>query len=187
MTGCPATISSSTTVIASSASGLSIRSSPGRGGRLRLVPIQGEEGERLLHAMDREARLDSWHLTTPTRRMLSAGAPPSRSRGRSPAAGLGLRLPLSGDHRSHLPLGCGSPGSLGAAADRHRLRAEAAMAAVIAPLQPRHGQPRRPRNSTPGGERRGGRHRWPSAHRRPAAVSDVSTLVEMLRRIPHGC
>jgi predicted DCC family thiol-disulfide oxidoreductase YuxK len=45
-----------------------------RGGRLRPVPIQGEEGERLLAAVDRETRLDSWHLVTPARQVLSAGA-----------------------------------------------------------------------------------------------------------------
>jgi predicted DCC family thiol-disulfide oxidoreductase YuxK len=45
-----------------------------RSGRLRAVPIQSEEGERLLAGVDREARLDSWHLISSDGTLFSAGA-----------------------------------------------------------------------------------------------------------------
>jgi hypothetical protein len=183
-------MSSSTTVIGSSASGLSTRSSPGTAAA-DSVRCRSRARRRSAYSPPWTARrgLDSWHLATLARRVLSAGAaaePFARLLpGGRPLAFVFRSFPGITDRL--LPLGCGSPGSLGAAAaDRRRLRAEAAMVAVIAPIQPRHGQPRRPRNSTSGGERRGS-HRWPSAHRRRAAVSHVSTLAEMLRRIPHGC
>src|SRR5665811_752730 len=68
-------MSSSTTAIAGSASGLSTRSSPGTAAadsaRCR---SRARRGERLLAAVDRETRLDSWHLVTPARQVLSAGA-----------------------------------------------------------------------------------------------------------------
>jgi predicted DCC family thiol-disulfide oxidoreductase YuxK len=41
---------------------------------VRATTIQGEEGERLLTGMPPERRLDSWHLVTPSGRVLSAGA-----------------------------------------------------------------------------------------------------------------
>src|SRR5262249_51793418 len=49
-----------------------------RAKRLRPVPIQSEEGARLLAPMTREARLDSWHLVGADGRGFSAGgaAPP---------------------------------------------------------------------------------------------------------------
>jgi predicted DCC family thiol-disulfide oxidoreductase YuxK len=45
-----------------------------RSRRLRAVPIQSEEGDRLLAAVDPARRLDSWHLVTPDGRLFSAGA-----------------------------------------------------------------------------------------------------------------
>jgi predicted DCC family thiol-disulfide oxidoreductase YuxK len=45
-----------------------------RCGRVRATTIQGEEGQRLLAGLTPEKRLDSWHLVTPARRVLSAGA-----------------------------------------------------------------------------------------------------------------
>ncbi|HEX6263909.1 MAG TPA: DUF393 domain-containing protein [Actinomycetota bacterium] len=45
-----------------------------RARRLRAVPIQGEEGDRLLADLSEEARLASWHLVTPDGRRYSGGA-----------------------------------------------------------------------------------------------------------------
>jgi predicted DCC family thiol-disulfide oxidoreductase YuxK len=45
-----------------------------RAQRLRPVPIQSEEGSRVLAAIARDARLDSWHLVAPDGRVFSAGA-----------------------------------------------------------------------------------------------------------------
>ena len=45
-----------------------------RSKRVRAVSIQSEEGERLLAAMDPEARLDSWHLVSGDGELFSAGA-----------------------------------------------------------------------------------------------------------------
>lgn len=45
-----------------------------RAKRLRPVPIQSEEGSRLLAPMVRDARLDSWHLVRADGRVFSAGA-----------------------------------------------------------------------------------------------------------------
>jgi predicted DCC family thiol-disulfide oxidoreductase YuxK len=45
-----------------------------RHGRLRPLPIQSPEGDRLLAGMDPEERLDSWHLVDPDGEVLSAGA-----------------------------------------------------------------------------------------------------------------
>jgi predicted DCC family thiol-disulfide oxidoreductase YuxK len=45
-----------------------------RSKRLRAVPIQSEEGERLLARVDPEARLDSWHLVSSDGGLFSAGA-----------------------------------------------------------------------------------------------------------------
>ena len=45
-----------------------------RGGRLRAVPIQSEEGDRLLADLSEEERLASWHLVTPDGRRYSGGA-----------------------------------------------------------------------------------------------------------------
>ncbi len=45
-----------------------------RAKRLRPVPIQSEEGERLLATVDPAARLDSWHLVDEEGRRYSAGA-----------------------------------------------------------------------------------------------------------------
>ena len=45
-----------------------------RHGRLRPVPIQSEEAERLLAEMPRERWLESWHLVQPTGEVRSAGA-----------------------------------------------------------------------------------------------------------------
>jgi predicted DCC family thiol-disulfide oxidoreductase YuxK len=45
-----------------------------RSERLRAVPIQSEEGERLLARVDPEARLDSWHLVDSDGELFSAGA-----------------------------------------------------------------------------------------------------------------
>jgi predicted DCC family thiol-disulfide oxidoreductase YuxK len=45
-----------------------------RAKRLRAVPIQSEEGERLLARVDPDARLDSWHLVTSEGQLFSAGA-----------------------------------------------------------------------------------------------------------------
>ena len=45
-----------------------------RRGALRAVPIQSEEGDRLLDGMDDRRRLDSWHLASRGGRVDSAGA-----------------------------------------------------------------------------------------------------------------
>ena len=45
-----------------------------RSERLRPVPIQSEEGSRVLAAIARDARLESWHLVTRDGRVFSAGA-----------------------------------------------------------------------------------------------------------------
>jgi predicted DCC family thiol-disulfide oxidoreductase YuxK len=45
-----------------------------RGGRLAPVPIQSEEGDRLLASVDPRARLASWHLVTEDGRLFSGGA-----------------------------------------------------------------------------------------------------------------
>jgi predicted DCC family thiol-disulfide oxidoreductase YuxK len=45
-----------------------------RDGRLRPVPIQSEEGDRLLADLREEERLASWHLVTPDGRRHSGGA-----------------------------------------------------------------------------------------------------------------
>jgi predicted DCC family thiol-disulfide oxidoreductase YuxK len=45
-----------------------------RGGRLRAVPIQSEEGARLLADLSAQERLASWHLVTPDVRRSSGGA-----------------------------------------------------------------------------------------------------------------
>jgi predicted DCC family thiol-disulfide oxidoreductase YuxK len=45
-----------------------------RRGRLRVAPIQGEEGALLLADLDPAARLASWHLITPEGRRYSGGA-----------------------------------------------------------------------------------------------------------------
>lgn len=45
-----------------------------RRGRLRPVPIQSEEGAALLASIPEKERLDSWHLVTPDKEVLSAGA-----------------------------------------------------------------------------------------------------------------
>jgi predicted DCC family thiol-disulfide oxidoreductase YuxK len=45
-----------------------------RSKRLRSVPIQSEEGQRLLAGVDPEARLDSWHLVSSDGELYSAGA-----------------------------------------------------------------------------------------------------------------
>jgi len=42
--------------------------------RLRAVPIQSEEGARLLAGVDPEVRLDSWHLVSGDGKLFSAGA-----------------------------------------------------------------------------------------------------------------
>jgi predicted DCC family thiol-disulfide oxidoreductase YuxK len=44
-----------------------------RSKRLRALPIQSEEGERLLEAVDPEVRLDSWHLVSDGK-LFSGGA-----------------------------------------------------------------------------------------------------------------
>jgi predicted DCC family thiol-disulfide oxidoreductase YuxK len=44
-----------------------------RRARLRPVPIQSEEGDRLLADLSEEGRLRSWHLVTPTGRRFSGG------------------------------------------------------------------------------------------------------------------
>jgi predicted DCC family thiol-disulfide oxidoreductase YuxK len=45
-----------------------------RAKRLRALPIQSEEGERLLAGLDRAERLDSWHLVDPDGKVFSGGA-----------------------------------------------------------------------------------------------------------------
>ncbi len=42
--------------------------------RLRPVPLQSSEADRLLPGMDHEARMRSWHIVTPEGRVRSAGA-----------------------------------------------------------------------------------------------------------------
>jgi len=45
-----------------------------RSQKLRPMPIQSEEGQRLLAGVPAEMRLDSWHLVDPTGEVRSAGA-----------------------------------------------------------------------------------------------------------------
>ncbi|HLB17686.1 MAG TPA: DCC1-like thiol-disulfide oxidoreductase family protein [Gaiellaceae bacterium] len=45
-----------------------------RSRRLRAVPIQSEEGERLLAGVDPSLRLDSWHFVSSDGTLFSAGA-----------------------------------------------------------------------------------------------------------------
>jgi predicted DCC family thiol-disulfide oxidoreductase YuxK len=45
-----------------------------RRGRLRAVPIQGEEGDRVLADLSERDRLASWHLVAPGGRRYSGGA-----------------------------------------------------------------------------------------------------------------
>jgi predicted DCC family thiol-disulfide oxidoreductase YuxK len=45
-----------------------------RRGRLRVTPIQGEEGGRILADLSEQERLTSWHLVTPDGRRYSGGA-----------------------------------------------------------------------------------------------------------------
>jgi predicted DCC family thiol-disulfide oxidoreductase YuxK len=45
-----------------------------RGGRIRPVPIESDEGDRLLAALDPEERGRSWHLVDASGRLHSAGA-----------------------------------------------------------------------------------------------------------------
>ena len=45
-----------------------------RSHKLRPVPIQSEEGQRLLASVPEEKRLDSWHLVDPSGEVRSAGA-----------------------------------------------------------------------------------------------------------------
>ena len=45
-----------------------------REGRIRPVPLQSEEADRLLPGMEQEQRMASWHLVTEDGRVSSAGA-----------------------------------------------------------------------------------------------------------------
>ncbi len=45
-----------------------------RSHKLRPLPIQSEEGQRLLAAVPEERRLDSWHLAAPSGEVRSAGS-----------------------------------------------------------------------------------------------------------------
>ena len=45
-----------------------------RRGHLRAIPIQGQEGDRLLADLNEHDRLASWHLVTPDGRRYSGGA-----------------------------------------------------------------------------------------------------------------
>jgi predicted DCC family thiol-disulfide oxidoreductase YuxK len=45
-----------------------------RGHKLRPVPIQSEEGQRLLASVPEEMRLDSWHIVGPSGEVRSAGS-----------------------------------------------------------------------------------------------------------------
>ena len=45
-----------------------------RGGRIRPVPLQDPESDRLLPGMDPQTKMASWHLVTPEGRVRSAGA-----------------------------------------------------------------------------------------------------------------
>ena len=62
-----------------------------RSRKLRPVPIQSDEGQRLLAAVPEEQRLDSWHLVEPSGEVRSAGAA-ARAALRPPAGG----RPLAG-------------------------------------------------------------------------------------------
>jgi predicted DCC family thiol-disulfide oxidoreductase YuxK len=72
-----------------------------RRGRLRAVPIQGEEGDRLLADLSERDRLASWHLVTPDGRRYSgaaATAPVARLLpAGTPVAFLADRFPRSTD------------------------------------------------------------------------------------------
>ena len=94
--------------------------------RLRPVPIQSEEGARLLAGMDEAERLRSWHLVRPDGEVLSAGAAfpelVAQLPGARPLARLTARFPgaterayrFVADHRSFfgskLHLRAGPPG-----------------------------------------------------------------------------
>jgi predicted DCC family thiol-disulfide oxidoreductase YuxK len=58
-----------------------------RGRRLRPVPIESAEGDRLLERLDRDARLASWHLVEPDGQRYSAGAAAPRLLRRLPGGG----------------------------------------------------------------------------------------------------
>jgi predicted DCC family thiol-disulfide oxidoreductase YuxK len=45
-----------------------------RQGRIRAVPLQDPEADRLLPDMDRKRKMASWHLVTPDGKVRSAGA-----------------------------------------------------------------------------------------------------------------
>lgn len=45
-----------------------------RRGRLRPIPIQGEEGQALLASVPEERRLESWHVVLPSGEVHSGGA-----------------------------------------------------------------------------------------------------------------
>ncbi len=45
-----------------------------RHGHVRPLPLQDPESDGLLPGMDRQAKMDSWHLVTPDGRIRSAGA-----------------------------------------------------------------------------------------------------------------
>lgn len=67
-----------------------------RRGALRPVPIDSEEGERLLAGMEREQRLASWHLVREGRTWSAGAAFPPLLRllpGGRPLAGIAARWP----------------------------------------------------------------------------------------------
>ena len=68
-----------------------------RSRKLRPVPIQSEEGQRLLSGVPEELRLDSWHLVDPSGEVRSAGAaaPPLLDLlpGGRPLAGVARAMP----------------------------------------------------------------------------------------------
>jgi predicted DCC family thiol-disulfide oxidoreductase YuxK len=69
--------------------------------RLRPVALQGPEAEALLHGMDEEERIESWHLVTPDGHVSSGGAafdPLTRILGRGrPLGALVRRFPRAAE------------------------------------------------------------------------------------------
>jgi hypothetical protein len=181
---------SSTTVIGSSASGLSTRSSPGTAAA-DSVRCRSRARRRSAYSPPWTARrgLDSWHLATPARRVLSAGAaaePFARLLpGGRPVAFVFRSFPGITDRLYRWVAGhqdrWARPQRIDAGCELKRRWWPRSRHSSLATASPGDHEIRhREENAaaaTVGPARTGG----------APAVSHVSTLAEMLRRIPHGC
>lgn len=129
-----------------------------RGGRLRPVAIQDDEGQALLARLEPEARLASWHVAFPDGRLHSAGPALEKlvrllPRGRVPAAVLRALGPLTGAgyrlvarHRS-VPGRFVSPAARRAATER--IRARSAPGSLIHDKRAGDSRPVRPGAAAP--------------------------------------